>query len=119
MPSRDRLSACKVTDAQIITGSGEDPLPDARRRGGQRGASRKQKRPQARPLHGGSDCDEAGITRADTQESTVGREQVSARDQILPTEDDCGKACEWPFVFPAARQAIASSTNTSRARRVG
>lgn len=79
----------------IITGSGEDPLPDARRRGGQRGASRKQKRPQARPLHGGSDCDEAGITRADTQESTVDREQVSARDQILPTEDDCGKACEW------------------------
>ena len=79
----------------IIAGSGEDPLPDARRRGGQRGASRKQKRPQARPLHGGSDSNEAGITRADMQESTVDREPVSAAEQKLPTENDCDKPREW------------------------
>jgi hypothetical protein len=79
----------------IIAGSGEDPLPDARRRGGQRGASRKQKCRQARPLHGGSDCLEAGITGADTGESAVDREPVSAAEQKLPAEDTCGTPREW------------------------
>jgi len=95
-PGTSMRSAHPVPEAvSIIAGSGEDPLPDARRRSRQRGASRKPKCLEARPLHGGSDCDETGITRTDTPESAVDREPVSAADQELPTAEAYEEPCEW------------------------
>src|SRR5260221_2588994 len=60
-------------DGSIIAGSAEDPLPDARRRRWKRSANREPECLEQRPLHGGSDCDEAGIARTHTPESTVDR----------------------------------------------
>src|SRR5260221_9122807 len=75
----------------IIAGSGEDPLPDARRRRRQRSASRKPECLEARPLHGGSDCDEAGNARARKPEYTMYREPGSAPEQGRPTQTAFGE----------------------------
>src|SRR5258707_2132720 len=91
----------------IIAGSGEDPLPDARRRRWKRSANREPECLEARPLHGGSDGDEAGIARTDTPESTVDREPVSAADQELPTAAAYQEPCEWSPA-PIAGQASPS-----------
>src|SRR5260221_13643556 len=69
-----------------------------------RSANREPECLEARPLHGGSDCDEAGIARTDTPESTVDREPGSAADQELPTAAACEEPCEWSPA-PIAGQA--------------
>ena len=65
----------------IAAGSGEDPLPYARRGGGERSADREPECLEAWPLHGGSDCLEAGSSKADMPEPTIDREPVSVASQ--------------------------------------
>lgn len=95
-PSASMRSAHPEAEAvPITTGSREDPLPDARRRSGERSANREPECLEARPRHGGSDCDEAGITHAVAQEPELDREPASVADREPAPSDDCDKPCEW------------------------
>src|SRR5205085_2254809 len=80
---------------QIATGSGKDPLPDARRGDGERSADREQECPEAWPLHGGSDSLEAEVSSADAPEPTIDREPVSVADEPVAALVDDDNLPEW------------------------
>ena len=80
---------------QIASGSGKDPLPDARRRDGERSADREQECPEAWPLHGGSDSLEAEVSSADAPEPTIDREPVSVADEPVAALVDGDSLPEW------------------------
>src|SRR5215212_7490707 len=80
---------------QIATGSGKDPLPDARRSHGERSADREQECPEAWPLHGGSGSLEAGVSSADAPEPSIDREPVSVADEPVAALVDGDSLPEW------------------------
>ena len=105
MPFGTMRSAHPEANAvQIASGSGKDPLPDARRSDGERSAHREQECPEAWPLHGGSDSLEAGVSSADAPEPTIDREPVSVADLPVAALVDGDNLPEWssaPLAGPA------------------